>query len=86
MKLPLLRESYFLNIVILIISLFVSWTTLLFGLAHLIDGKNPNIPYTEHIVGVISCIVLCLIGIVSLLIAFASINGILYNLKRKTEL
>jgi hypothetical protein len=83
MKFPVIRESYFLNIVILLFSLFISWFTLLFGLAHLIDGKNHNIPYSEHIKGVIFCIVLCLIGIVFLLIAFASIQGIIYKIKNK---
>ena len=66
---------------ILIFSLFVSWFSLLMGLAHLIKGKNPDIPYVEHIMGVIICVGLCLVGIIFLLIAFASIQGIIYKIK-----
>ena len=51
------------------------------GLAHLIKGKNPDIPYVEHIMGVIICVGLCLVGIIFLLIAFASIQGIIYKIK-----
>ena len=83
MKLPVIRESYFLNIVILLISLFVSWFTLLMGLAHLIEGKNPNVPYSEHIKGVTFCIILCIVGVIFLLIAIASIKGIIYKIKKK---
>ena len=82
MKFPVIRESYFLNIVILLFSLFISWFTLLFGLAHLIEGKNPNVPYSEHIKGFIFCIVLCVVGVIFLVVALASIKGILYKLKK----
>lgn len=86
MKLPVIRESYFLNITILLFSLFVSWFCLLFGLAHLIEGRNPNIPNSEHIIGVMICIGLCIIGVVFLWIAIASIKGILFKLKEKNKL
>ena len=81
MKFPVIRESYFLNIVILIVSLFVSWFTLLFGLAHLIGTNSDNV----NLLGVIFCIFLCMVGVIFLVVAIASIKGILYKLKRKTD-
>lgn len=83
MKFLVIQKSYLINVVIFLISLFVSWFTLLFGLAHLLEPKNPNVPNSEHMMGVTFCIVLCLIGIVFLLIAFASIKGIIYKIKNK---
>jgi len=87
MKFPVIRESYFLNVVILLVSLFVSWFTLLFGIAHLIEGifgaPNPNIPMVESIMGWIIVIGLCLVGVLFLVIAIASIKGIIYKLKNR---
>ncbi len=89
MKLPVIRKSYFLNIVILLISLFISWFTLLFGIAHLIEGiikgRNPNIPYSENLLGFAVVITLCVVGVIFLVVALASIKGILYKLKREYE-
>ena len=85
MKFLVIQKSYLINVVIFLISLFVSWFTLLFGLAHLIEDKNPNVPYSEHIKGVVFCIILCLVGVVFLVVALASIKGILDKLKRKTK-
>ena len=85
MKLPVIRKSYFLNIFIFIFSLFVSVFSLLFGLAHLIEGRNPNIPDSEHQKGVMICIGLCVLGIIFLVIAYASVKGILFKLKEKNK-
>lgn len=84
MKFPVIRESYFINISILLFSLFIGYFSLLFGIAHFIeaiDGNNLNIPYSESIMGWIMVISLCVMGIVFLLIAYASIKGILYKIK-----
>ena len=86
MKLPVIRESYFLNIVILIVSLFVSWFTLLFGLAHIYEaifGPTPFDYKLDSIIGAVFCIGLCIVGVAFLLIAIASIQGILYKIKKK---
>ena len=83
MKFPVIRESYFLNIFIVLFSLFVSWFCLVFGIAHLIDGRNPVIPNSEHTMGVLVCIGLCIIGIIFLVIAIAAIIGILHKLKKQ---
>ena len=83
MKFPVIRESYFLNIFIVLFSLFVSWFCLLFGLAHLFEGGNPKIINLEHIAGIMFSIGLCVIGVIFLFIAYAAIRGILYKLKRK---
>lgn len=83
MKLPAIRESYFLNIFILLFSLFVSWFCLLMGIAHLIEERNPNIPDSEHQKGVMICIGLCVIGVIFLAIAYASAKGIFLKLKEK---
>ena len=85
MKLPVIRESYFLNVVILLVSLFVSFFTLLFGLADLTELiVHPEL-YTsdQRIEGAIICVVLCLNGVFFLLIAIASIKGIIYKIKKK---
>lgn len=85
MKFPVIRESYFVNIVILICCLIISYFTLFFGLSHLIDAiVNPEL-YTsdQHIEGSLICVVLCLNGIFFLLIAFAAIKGIIYRYKNK---
>ena len=82
MKLPIIRESYFINIVILIFSLFVSWFGFLFGIAHLIETDIHNLKLTD-VVGVIFCIFLCVLGVICLGVALASIKGILYKLKKK---
>ena len=70
-----------MNIVIVTFSAIISWFTLLFGLAHLIEGKNPNVPYSEHIKGVIICIVLCVVGVIFLVVALAAVKGIFDKFK-----
>ena len=82
MKFLVIRESYFLNIVILLISLFVSFFSFLFGIANLI---TPDISDDFLVQNSIVCIVLCVIGIVFLLIAIASIQGIVYKIKKKKQ-
>lgn len=86
MKLLVIRESYFLNIFILLFSLFVSWFCLLMGIAHLIEERNPNIPDSEYQKGVMICIGLCVIGVIFLVIAYASAKGILHKLKEKNKI
>lgn len=85
MKFPTIKAPLLVNIVIVIFSAFISWFTLLFGLAHLIEGKNPNTLTSEHMMGVTICIVLCVIGVIFLMITLAAIKGILVKLKRKTN-
>lgn len=82
MKLPVIRESYFLNTIILIFSLFAGWFGLLFGLAHLLDTSAYS-EGPEHVAGVIFCIGLCLFGVFFLLIAFLALQGIVYKIKQK---
>ncbi len=81
MKFPIIRESYFLNIVILVCSLFVSWFTLSFGIANLI---SPEVSEEYLFQNTIVCTILCVIGVAFLLIAFASIQGILYKIKNRS--
>ncbi len=82
MKFPVIRESYFVNIVILLFSLFVSFFCLAFGLAELIGANYSNLN-SEDVIGVIICVGLCLIGVLSLLTAAASIQGIINKIKSK---
>jgi len=79
MKNLLLKNSVSLNVVILIISGFISWFTLLMGIAHIIEGigsPNPNIPKIQSMIGWFMVMFLCIIGIVSLVIAVAAILAI----------
>ena len=91
MKFPVIRLVIrlpkFLNIVILVISLIIAGFTLLFGIAHIIEGifsePNPNVPYSEKILGWTFVIGLCVVGVVFLLIAIASLNGIQEKIDKK---
>ncbi len=80
MKFPVLKAPILVNIVIVIISAFISWFTLLFGIAHLVEGRNPNIPYSEHLMGLAVVITLCVVGVIFLAIAIAAIKGIMDRL------
>ena len=83
MKLPVLKAPILVNIVTVIFSVIISGFTLLFGIAHLIEGRNPNIPYSEHLLGLTFVIILCVVGVIFLVIAIAAIRGILDKLNRK---
>ena len=80
MKFPVIRESYFLNIVILVISLFVSLFAFSFGIANLI---TPDVPDDFLVQNTIICIVLCIVGVIFLYMVIASIEGIIYKIKKK---
>jgi len=79
MKLFVIRESYFINIVILILSLFISVFSLLFGIGNLI---NPEVSDEYLLQNTLICIVLCSVGILFLVVALVSIKGILYKFKK----
>ena len=79
MKLFVIRESYFINIVILILSLFIGVFSLLFGIGNLI---NPEVSEAYLFQNTLICIVLCSVGILFLLVALVSIKGILYKFKK----
>ncbi|WP_370477103.1 hypothetical protein [Tamlana flava] len=88
MRNPLLNKPVLLNVVILIISGFISFFTLLFGIAHIIqgvkqniEGKSPYIPNGEVVLGVIIVALLCIIGIMSLLLTIAAILAIIKRIK-----
>lgn len=80
MKFFKIRESYFLNSVILLFSIFVSFFAFSFGIANLI---TPDVSDDFLVQNTIVCIVLCIVGIGFLLIAIASIQGIIYKIKKK---
>lgn len=86
MRLPILKTPILLNIVIIIISLFISFFGLLFGVAHLIEGRNPNIPNSEHLKGLAIVITLCVIGVIFLVLTIAAIRGIIYRVKQRRKL
>ena len=85
MKFPVIRLPIFANIIIVIISAFISWFTLLFGIAHIFEGGNPDIPDSEHLIGVIAVTTLCVIGIIFLIITIAAIRGIIERYKKTKE-
>lgn len=82
MKFPVIRESYFLNSIILLFSIFVSFFSFLFGIANLI---SPDVSDDFLIQNTIVCIVLCIIGTVFLMIAIASFKGIIYKIRLKKK-
>lgn len=83
MKFPVIRAPILVNILITIISGFLSCFGLLFGLAHMFEGRNPNIPDSEHLKGVIAVITLCVFGVFFLIVTIASIRGIIERGKNK---
>ena len=83
MKFPILKAPIVVNVIIVIISAFISWFTLLFGIAHIIEGRNYDIPYSEHLKGVAVVTMLCIVGVVFLIITIAAIRGILHKLRQR---
>lgn len=88
MKNPLLKNPVFLNVFILVISGFISFFTLLFGIAHIIEGTtqsiegtSPDIPKDQAILGVIMVALLCIVGIISLLLTIAAIIAIIKRIR-----
>lgn len=84
MKNPLLNAPVLFNVAILIISGFVSWFTLTFGLAHLIEGisqinkgSSLDIPSGEYILGWVIVLMLCAVGISSILLTVAAMVAIM---------
>ncbi|WP_027137296.1 hypothetical protein [Gaetbulibacter saemankumensis] len=89
MKNPFLKTPLSFNIAILVLSGIISWFCLLMGFAHLfegihqiIEGRGPDIPLIESILGSIIVFYLCLVGIAAFIMAIASIKGILNNLQK----
>lgn len=78
MSFPILRTSVIINVIILIISLNVSGFLLLFGIANLIKPDVPDAYMTQN---TWICFLVCSIGIAFLLLAVASIRGIVLKLK-----
>ncbi|NNK83777.1 MAG: hypothetical protein HKO92_11690 [Flavobacteriaceae bacterium] len=76
MKIPAIKAPRLVNILIVIISAIIGGFSLLFGLAHLIEGRNHSIPYSEHIKGVIICLGLCLLGLICAFIFYAAVKGL----------
>lgn len=68
MKFPAIEGSLFFKLSIALVSAFVGWFTLLMGGAHLVEGltnPNTNIPLGESVLGVIFCLGLVVIGLLS---------------------
>ena len=76
MKVPAIKAPRFVNILIVIISGVIGGFSLLFGLAHLIEGRNHSIPYSEHLKGVLICVGLCVLGLICALIFYAAMKGL----------
>ncbi|WP_370480279.1 hypothetical protein [Tamlana flava] len=88
MRNPLLNKPVLLNVVILLISGFISFIFLTIGFAHLIGGTtqsikgtSPDIPKGEAVLGGIIVVLLCIIGIMSLLLTIAAIIAIIKRIK-----
>jgi len=88
MKLPVLKAPILVNIVVIFFSALISWFTLLFGIAHIIEGSEsryPNISNSVHLLGVAVVITLCVIGVIFFVITIAAIRGILFQVKKRKE-
>lgn len=75
-------ESNLTNVLIIIVSLFISAFSFLFGIVNLI---NPEVSDEYLFQNTVVCIVLCVLGISLLLIAIASFRGILFKNKIKKD-
>ena len=78
MKFFLIKASNLTNVLVLIASLIISYFFFLFGIANYI---NPEVPDAYLSQNTAVCAVLCLIGLGFLLIAIASLRGILFKNK-----
>ena len=76
MKIPTIKAPRFVNIFIVLFSGVIGSFSLLFGLAHLIEGRNHSIPYSEHLKGVLICVGLCVLGLICALIFYAAAKGL----------
>ena len=81
MKLFVIRESYFLNIVILLVSFFISLFCFLSGIEHLIKTDFNNLELSD----VYGAIIPLFLGAISLLVVIASIKGIIYKIKNNSN-
>ena len=77
MKYLVIKAPIWLNVIIAVISGWISWFGLLFGIAHLFEEPNPDSPRSEHYVGVAMVGFLCILGIAFLILFIASIRGII---------
>ncbi|WP_242156839.1 hypothetical protein [Aestuariivivens sediminis] len=81
MKNPFLKFPFWLNFIILIISLPISGFALIFGFAHVVEGIRQSIegitPPPGAFEGGIIVMSLCLIGIITLLITIGAFLAIL---------
>ncbi len=82
MAFPFIRASNLANVLILLASLIISFFFFLFGIANLI---NPDVSDEFLFQNTVVCIVVIGIGVVLLLVAIASVRGILHN-KQKSKL
>ena len=78
MKFLVIKTSNLTNILIIVVSLPISAFSFLFGIANLI---NPEVSDEYLFQNTVVCLVLCGIGVSSLLLAVASFRGILYKNK-----
>ncbi len=77
-----IKASGLTNVVIIIISLFISVFSFLFGIANFI---YPEVSDEFLFQNTVVCIVLCCIGLVFFLLAIASLRGIQYKSKIKKK-
>jgi hypothetical protein len=73
-----IRTPIVISVIIIIASLPVSGFFLLFGVANLI---HPDVSDDALILNAVVCLVLCGIGVASLLVAIAAFRGILFRIK-----
>ena len=88
MKNPLLKAPLLFNIVVFIVAGYISWFTLIFGFAHLYEGltqlmagNSIDIPKGEAFLGSMMVILLCVIGVATLILAIAALSGIFRRVK-----
>jgi len=75
-----IRCSIFINVFLIILGLFLAGFLLLFGVANLI---HPDVPEAYLKQNTITCLVICCISILPLLLSVAAFRGLL--LKKKIE-
>jgi len=76
-----IRTSTTTNLAILIVGLLISGFLLLFGVANLI---NPDVPDAYLKQNSKTCLLVCIIGVVFLLLAISALRGILLRNKNET--
>lgn len=84
MKFPIIRESLFFNLIIVLVSAVVSWFTFFMGAGHLVEAvthPNSKTPVWEAMLGTAFYLLLCAIGLLSFWVMIGAVKGLYFRFR-----